>query len=71
MYIRPEADAVEVDLDSKYLMFIRPEADAVEVGLDSNDEDFAQFERGIVHRDLLGQIPEGSAEAIALCLLGM
>ncbi len=42
MYIRPEADAVELGLDSKYLwlMFIRPEADAVEVGMDSNDKHY-------------------------------
>ena len=39
--------------------------------LDSNDEDFCKFERG--SKNFLGallDIPEGSAESIALSLLG-
>ena len=39
--------------------------------LDSNDEEFSKFERG--SKDFIGSlrdIPEGSAEGIALSLLG-
>ena len=36
--------------------------------LDSNDEEFSRFEPG--SKDFLKDIPEGSAESIALSLLG-
>ncbi len=58
------------NVHSHHLFGGRPENDDADAGLDSNDEDFAQFERG-GGQNFLGQIPEGSAEAIALCLLGM
>ncbi len=42
--------------------------DELDKVLDSNDEEFSLFEPG--SKDFLKDIPEGSAESIALSLLG-
>ena len=58
--------------DYKFLFILSDDnclsGDELDKVLDSNDEEFSLFEPG--SKDFLKDIPEGSAESIALSLLG-